>query len=385
VGPELGPIGDASTFITTDAGINWKEIKKGSYAWEFGDQGSVIVIVRRGEDVDHVYYSLDTGEKWSLYKFSDRRIRVDSITTVPSDTSLNFLLWGKDGKELVAVNIDFSGLKVFQKKCDLDEDHPTEGDFYLWSPQHPLQPEDDKRCLFGHVAEYHRKKRGAECRTGQRIDRMHNITSNCPCTRRDYECAYNYERKPGGECQLIEGQKPEDPSLVCLQGAREYWGASAYRRIPLTTCEEGQEFDHVGTPEPCPGFEEEFQKKHGISGFGLFMAIVLPFAAAGGIGYYIWRNWSGKFGAIRLGDTGNAFDSDSPLVKWPVAAISGLVAVVAAIPMLIGSLYRMIAGRMGGGYGGPTYTSRSSFARGRGDYAAVDEGELLGEDSDEDV
>jgi len=141
----------------------------------------------------------------------------------------------------------------------------------------------------------------------------------------------------------------------------------------------------VGTPEPCPGFEEEFQKKHGISGFGLFMAIVLPFAAAGGIGYYIWRNWSGKFGAIRLGDTGNAFDSDSPLVKWPVAAISGLVAVVAAIPMLIGSLYRMIAGRMGGGYGGPTYTSRSSFARGRGDYAAVDEGELLGEDSDEDV
>jgi hypothetical protein len=187
VGSELGPVGEASTFMTTDAGISWKEIKKGSYAWEFGDQGSVIVIVRRGEDVDHVYYSLDTGNKWALYKFSDRRIRVESITTVPSDTSLNFLLWGKDGKELVAVNIDFSGLKVFEKKCRLDEEHPTEGDFYLWSPQHPLQPEDDKRCLFGHVAEYHRKQLGAECRIGQRIDRMHNVTSICPCTRRDYE------------------------------------------------------------------------------------------------------------------------------------------------------------------------------------------------------
>ena len=141
----------------------------------------------------------------------------------------------------------------------------------------------------------------------------------------------------------------------------------------------------MGEPHPCPGFEEEFQKKHGISGFGLFMAIVLPFAAAGGIGYYVWRNWDGKFGRIRLGESGGAFDSESPWVKWPVAAISGLVAVVAAVPMLLASLYGLIAGRMGGGYSGQRYTSRSSFARGRGDYAAVDEGELLGEDSDEDV
>lgn len=175
---------------------------------------------------------------------------------------------------------------------------------------------------------------------------------------------------------------------MCAQGAKEYWDVSAYRKIPLSTCEGGKEFDHVGEVHACPGFEEEFQKKHGISGFGLFMAIVFPFAAAGGIGYYVWRNWDGKFGRIRLGgESGGAFDSDSPWVKWPVAAISGLVAVVAAIPMLVGSLYRMVAGRMGGGYGGRTYTSRSSFARGRGDYAVVDpdEGELLGEDSDEDV
>lgn len=114
------------------------------------------------------------------------------------------------------------------------------------------------------------------------------------------------------------------------------------------------------------------------------MAIFLPFAAAGGIGYYVWRNWDGKFGRIRLGESGGAFDSESPWIKWPIAAVAGLVAVVAAIPMLVGSLYRMVTG---GGYGGRTYTSRSSFARGRGDYAVVDpdEGELLGEDSDEDV
>jgi hypothetical protein len=186
VGSELGTFGEANTYMTSDAGLTWSEVKKGSYAWEFGDQGSVIVIVRRGEDTDHVYYSLDSGGKWDLYKFSDRSIRVDAITTVPSDTSLNFLLWGKDGKELVAVNIDFSGLPNFDRKCDLDEKDPEKGDFDLWIPQHPLQP-DDKQCLFGHVAEYHRKKRDAKCRTGERIDHMHSIVSNCTCTRRDYE------------------------------------------------------------------------------------------------------------------------------------------------------------------------------------------------------
>lgn len=144
--------------------------------------------------------------------------------------------------------------------------------------------------------------------------------------------------------------------------------------------------DKTKGPHPCPGFEEEFERKHGISGFGIFMAVVIPFIAAGGIGYYVWRNWDGKFGRIRLGDSGSRFDSESPWISWPVAAISGLVAVVAAVPLLVGSLWRMVSNRFGG-YGGRTYTSRSSFARGRGDYAVVDpdEGELLGEDSDEDV
>jgi hypothetical protein len=205
--------------------------------------------------------------------------------------------------------------------------------------------------------------------------------------------AYNYERQPGGECAKIEGLSLKDPSAVCKQkDVKEWWDPTPYRKIQLSTCEGGNEMDHVGSVHPCPGFEDDFEKKHGIGGFSLFLAIVLPFAAAGGIGYYVWRNWDHKFGRIRLGDNGGAFDSDAPWVKWPIAAVSGLVAVVAALPLLVGAAWRWAAGRMGGGgggygYGGRTYTSRSSFARGRGDYAVVDpdEGELLGDESDEDV
>lgn len=184
VGEQLTTIGEASTFITTNAGLTWKEVKKGNYAWEFGDQGSVIVIVRRNEDTNHLYYSLDNGEKWSEHKFSDNKHRIDAISTVPSDTSLNFLLWGRDGRKLVAINVDFSGL--FSKKCELDENDPSRGDYELWTPQHPMK-QDDEQCLFGHVAQYHRKKQGAECYNGDRIDYLHGIARNCSCTRQDFE------------------------------------------------------------------------------------------------------------------------------------------------------------------------------------------------------
>ena len=133
--------------------------------------------------------------------------------------------------------------------------------------------------------------------------------------------AYNYERDASGDCKLVAGLTLPEASAVCK--------------------------------DPFPGFEEDFQKKHGIGGFSLFLAIVLPFAAAGGVGYYVWKHWDGKFGRIRLGDGSGsgAFDSDAPWVKWPIAAVSGLVAVISALPLLVGSVYRWAAGRMGGGGG----------------------------------
>lgn len=67
-----------------------------------------------------------------------------------------------------------------------------------------------------------------------------------------------------------------------------------------------------------------------------------------------------------------------------MAALSGLVALLAAIPLLASSLWRSISSRI---RGGQRYTTRSSFARGRGDYAIVDpdEDELLGDHDEEEV
>ena len=188
----------------------------------------------------------------------------------------------------------------------------------------------------------------------------------------------------------MSGLAPSDHSQVCKDdpSRTSYWTVTGYRRIPITTCSGGLEFDFTSEERPCPGHEDQFEKEHrGLSGLGLFVvAVLLPAIVASAIGYWVWRNWDGKFGRIRLGETGGAFDADSPWIQYPVAAVSGMVAVLAAIPFLVASLWRSVSG-LWGGRGGQRYTTRQSFARGRGDYVGVDpdEDELLGDDEDEEV
>ena len=114
------------------------------------------------------------------------------------------------------------------------------------------------------------------------------------------------------------------------------------------------------------------------------VAVFLPALVAGAVGWWVWRNWDGKFGQIRLGDGGGAFDADRPWIQYPVAAVSAIVAIASAIPLLLASMWRSASGLFGGGR---RYTTRQSFARGRGDYAVVDpdEDELLGDDDDDEV
>lgn len=81
-----------------------------------------------------------------------------------------------------------------------------------------------------------------------------------------------------------------------------------------------------------------------------------------------------------------AFGGEAPYIKYPVMVLAALVAVAQALPLLVSSLFRSLNSALGRG-SARRFTTRDSFARGRGDYAVVDEdeGELLGDDSDEEV
>jgi hypothetical protein len=242
----------------------------------------------------------------------------------------------------------------------------------------------------------------------------HSVQSSFPLvfvcirTANNSNSDYNYELDNHGTCQLVPGFQPKTKEEWCKENptASEYWEPTGYRRLPLTTCQDGQEFDKMSVSSPCPGREDEYERAHrGPSGFVLFLAIVIPIAAAGAVGWWVWRNWAGTFGQIRLGEqpssgVGALLDSDAPWVRYPVMAVAALVAVVGAIPLVVAAVWRTAAGaagRWGGSSGGGwsrlgggasrRFTTRDSFARGRGDYAVVDddEGELLGDDSDEEV
>ncbi|KAI0204673.1 hypothetical protein F4808DRAFT_306358 [Astrocystis sublimbata] len=401
VGPILGNAKDADTFMTQDAGMTWKEIKKGSWSWSFGDQGSIVVIAQRNKKTKSVSYSLDRGDTWQDKEFHNSEVFITDITTVRSGSSRNFILWGQNGKELFAINLDFSGLT--DKPCIHDEDDSDKSDYELWSPEHPLQP---NRCLFGHKNYYLRKKKDRKCYNERKLQQVYKFET-CECTREDYECDYNYELDSHNYCTLVEGLRPKDPLQMCRDDPEqtEYHEPTGLRRIPLTTCKGGTfDPDNVFKVHPCPGHEEEFEKKHGVSGVVIFFAVVVPITVAALVGWWVYNNWQaqfGQFGQIRLGEQ-SGLDSDAPWVKYPVIVVSAVVAVVGALPLVASSIWRTVSstyrrfsgrGESGGRYGwlsssGPRrFTTRDSFARGRGDYAIVDEdeGELLGDASDDEV
>ena len=188
VGSHLEPKEADSTyiFITRDGGITWSAVRKGAFLWEYGDQGSIIMICERLKPTQVVHYTLDEGQTWQTYRFSDTDVEVVEITTTPSDNSRNFLLWAKphDRDQVMTINVDFSGLPQRQRACVLQEMAPEDDDYYLWEPEHPLQ---DDRCLFGHVAQYHRKRPEKECFNGVGTEGVHHIARHCACTRQDFE------------------------------------------------------------------------------------------------------------------------------------------------------------------------------------------------------
>ncbi|OAQ91967.1 vacuolar protein sorting/targeting protein 10 [Purpureocillium lilacinum] len=400
VGSSLGDIKDADTFMSRDGGVTWTSVKKGHWTWRYGDQGSIIVLAQRATHASPaktkiVSYSLDEGKTWKEYTFADEDVTILDISTLDSGTSRNFLLWCKSGSgKTFSVNLDFTGLA--NKACEFKKDSQADSDYYLWSPKHPLQDDD---CLFGHVARYLRKKADRKCYNEQSIQRLYDH-KDCQCSRRDYECAYNYELDNHGQCKLVRGLEPLSGKEWCSKHPNEtsWFEPTGYRKVPLSTCQGGNELDKTSTEHPCEGHEDEFEKKHRTSGVVIFFAVVIPFAIAGAVGWWVYRNWDGKFGQIRLGDQSSTFDSDRPWVKYPVIAVSAVAAVVAALPLIAASLWRSAVGsydRVRGGSSdrswfssGPRrFTTRDSFARGRGDYAVVDdvEGELLGEESDEEI
>ncbi|CAO1625062.1 unnamed protein product [Jaminaea pallidilutea] len=322
VGKTLAPYTDSDTFLTRDGGFTWEEVHKDAHKWEFGDQGSIIVLVNDEEPTDTVLYSLNEGLKWESFNFGEK-LRVKSIMTVPEDTHRRFVLLGESPRaaaKSVAIHLDFSALTT--RKCELDPQKPESGDFELWSPSE----ERSEQCLFGRQTSYYRRKRDADCYVGQRIVQPHKTVKNCLCTSDDFECEFNHYLNADGQCvqHPNTAKLASDPTEQCSDGQDYWYERTNVRKIPYSSCEGGSRPDR-GARHVCP----TSIKRHG---FLWWTTIILsPFALAGVVGYWWMKKGSsgggrGQYGAIRLPDPGDY--SESPAmqtlasVPWAIVGLA---------------------------------------------------------------
>lgn len=279
VGEKLENKENANTFMSTDAGLTWREIKKGEYMWEYGDRGTILVLVNAHEDTNIVHYSLDEGKTWQDYQFAEEKVHVLDLATVPSDSSRKFLIFameGPQGRATLTYSIDFSN--IHSRQCTLDLDNPNNDDFDFWTPVHP---ESTDNCLFGHEAKYLRRAIGHnDCFIGSApLKEGFKIIRNCSCTRRDFECDFNYYRDNDNTCKLVKGLTPADrkKEMCGKEGAFEYFKPTGYRKLPLSTCTGGKNYASWDM-EACPGKEKEFNQHYGkeITGSKLTYLIIIP-------------------------------------------------------------------------------------------------------------
>lgn len=69
VGEALLPYEECDTFLSTDAGVTWNVIARDAHKYEFGDQGSILVVINDEDKTDTVEYSLDLGKTWCVFPF----------------------------------------------------------------------------------------------------------------------------------------------------------------------------------------------------------------------------------------------------------------------------------------------------------------------------
>ncbi|KAG0144537.1 hypothetical protein CROQUDRAFT_108449 [Cronartium quercuum f. sp. fusiforme G11] len=294
VGRSLAPYKDSDTFLTRDGGFTWEEVSKDAHAWEYGDQGSIILLVNDEGPTDRVKYTLDEGLSWAEYVFGDRPIRVTSVVTVPDDTSRKFILFGvakESGENTIVIHLDFS--KITNVKCVLDTTDPNHDDFELWSPSETRA----EPCLFGRQTLYYRRVRSPTrmCYVGEKIPQPHAIRRNCLCSEEDFECDFNYKRDPlTHECVLENGAKPLINSESNCNWNDTYWyDRTPFRKIPYSSCEGGIELDK-GSQHICPA-----SRNHGFFWWTTF--VVVPALGVGLGGFWWMRRRAGLSGVRRRG------------------------------------------------------------------------------------
>ena len=83
-----------SLFLSRDGGLNWKTIRDGSYIYEIGDHGALIVIAKKGWPTNFIEFSWDEGDSWEKLTISDKDLFIENVIIEPNSISQQFMVYG---------------------------------------------------------------------------------------------------------------------------------------------------------------------------------------------------------------------------------------------------------------------------------------------------
>ncbi|XP_077313881.1 sortilin-related receptor [Lithobates pipiens] len=246
-------IGKINLYVSSSAGVRWRESLLGSHYCTWGDHGGILMAIAQGVETNQLKYSTNEGETWKTFNFSDSPLIVYGLLTEPGEKSTVFTIFGSyigGGHSWVILQVNTSD--VLGVPC-------AENDYKLWSPS----DERGNECLLGRKTVFKRRTPHATCFNGEDFDRP-ITSSNCSCTRKDFECDYGFKLN---QDLRLENCVP-DPEFAgklypipspCPVGTT-YKRSRGYRRISGDTCSGGDvEARLDGEEVPCPvGEENEF-------------------------------------------------------------------------------------------------------------------------------
>lgn len=234
-----------STYLSRDGGLTWMEVHKGTFIYEYGNHGGLVVMADMAGPTTSIIYSWDEGKSWKTVNFSTELMSVSNVLIEPDATDTKFVMYGHRGSSGVLHLIDFG--ELHQRLCKgISQVGSPSSDYEHWSPS---DGSGGERCILGHHTVITRRKQLSQCFNEETLERP-SFVKNCPCTKESFECEVGFARAFRSlDCR-------EDPNAITRSAppppadcTQQYW-VNAYRRVPGDTCAGGWAPQKV--PLPCP-------------------------------------------------------------------------------------------------------------------------------------
>ena len=250
----------SNVYMSADAGLSWYQVLKGSYYFNVGDHGGVIVAVKYFKTegkTNELFYSTNEGITWKSLIFYPEPLKIFGLLTEPGENTTVFTMFGtpslgRAGVDWIIITVNLSS--VFSGAC-------TPFDYKRWSPSDNTQGKH-RNCLLGRKEVYERRMVKTNCYNGREYERR-ILSENCECERSDYICDFGFKKD---ECsqplsfqcsnacvkdEKFSGYDPYRPPATCKPGSK-YNQTRGYLKIRGDTCVGGKASHFEPQEISCP-------------------------------------------------------------------------------------------------------------------------------------